>query len=162
MNQRIHWRWPLLIGGIALFIWGYRGTHYIRHDISGTSMSPLFSDGQSVLIKKNSTVQRYDVLAFSVVEEEGLFVKRVIGVPGDAVFLSGNRFVIDLDGTGRFVSTYSVDLSETLAKQWKGLSQIPEGRYFVLGDHLAVSKDSRSFGWVSYLRIEGQVTDRLF
>ena len=147
----------LLIGFFALGLWGYRASHFMSHTISGRSMTPAFVDGQQVLIEKTTTVNRYDVIAFSVAEEEGLFIKRVIGMPGDAVFLVGTRLVIDLDGTGQFVSTYSIDVSEVLARGWKGLSEIPAGRYFVLGDQLSISKDSRAFGWISTLRIEGRV-----
>ena len=157
MRQWYRWGVPVAISLCALSLWGYRATQFIRHNISGSSMTPTLVDGQPVVIKKKATIQRYDVIAFSVLEEPDLFVKRVIGVPGDAVFLVGSRLVIDLDGTGQFVTTYSVDLSASLAQRWKGLSEIPDGRYFVLGDQLTVSKDSRSFGWVSALRIEGRV-----
>lgn len=120
-------------------------------------MEPTLKSGEVVLVSKQVTPKRYSLISFSVDNPKESFVKRVIGVPGDALFINGTRLVFDLDGTGKFLTTYSLDISETQARKWKDLSEIPANCYFVLGDHLDVSKDSRVFGWVKASDIEGTV-----
>lgn len=118
-------------------------------------MEPALNSGETVLVSKQTVPKRYSLISFSLEKEQ--FVKRVIGVPGDAFFIQGTRMVFDLDGTGKFLTTYSLDIAERQANEWKHLSAIPEDCYFVLGDHLEVSKDSRVFGWVTSSDIEGTV-----
>ncbi|MGM0124006.1 signal peptidase I [Enterococcus sp. AZ194] len=130
---------------------------YLIHPVTGSSMTPTLKEDEWVLVSKKEPLQRYAIISFSMAEEPGQFVKRIIGLPGDALFITGTRMVIDLDGTGKFLNTYSVDLSVSWANTWRGRTTIPEGCYFVLGDHLGVSKDSRAFGWVKQATIEGTV-----
>jgi signal peptidase I len=154
------WFWKLLSFCLFLLIVGifFRQTLmqlYRIHPIEGTSMEPALNSGEIVLVSKQTVPQRYSLISFSLEKEQ--FVKRVIGVPGDAFFIQGTRMVFDLDGTGKFLTTYSLDIAERQANEWKNLSAIPEDCYFVLGDHLEVSKDSRVFGWVTSSDIEGTV-----
>ena len=154
------WFWKLLSLCLFLVIVGifFRQIlmrSYLIHPVEGTSMEPALNSGEMVLVSKQTVPHRYSLISFSLEKEQ--FVKRVIGVPGDAFFIQGTRMVFDLDGTGKFLTTYSLDISETLASEWKTLTTIPEECYFVLGDHLDVSKDSRMFGWVKASDIEGTV-----
>ena len=65
---------------MLLVMRGQLQKHYSVHTISGTSMIPTLTEKDQVLVKKNVQVQRYDIIAFSMDKEEGMFVKRVYQV----------------------------------------------------------------------------------
>jgi signal peptidase I len=44
-----------------------------------------------------------------------------------------------------------------MAEEFQELTEIPKGLYFTIGDHVDVSKDSRTFGFVYKKEIEGTV-----
>lgn len=130
---------------------------YSIYPISGTSMSPTLTEKDMVLVKKDHTVLRYDVIAFSIKGEDGKFVKRVIGLPGDRVFVRNDRMTLNVGEHGGFETTYTFQLSPSVSEEFQSLNQIPKGMYFTIGDHIDVSKDSRTFGFVHNKNIEGTV-----
>ncbi|MGO3790105.1 MAG: signal peptidase I [Enterococcus gilvus] len=130
---------------------------YSFHPISGTSMSPALTEKDMVLVKKKEKILRYDVIAFSVESEKGNFVKRVIGMPGDTMFIRNDRMIINIGEYGDFETTYTFQLSPAVSEEFQSLTKIPEGMYFTIGDHVDVSKDSRTFGFVQERKIEGTV-----
>ena len=123
-------------------------TRYTIHPVSGSSMEPTIQDGQYVLIERNQKFQRYATIAFSATEEEGMFIKRIIGVPGDKMTIRGNILILSLETKSKFDSTVQVKLSDQVAEQLKEKNEIPAGYYFTLGDHMDVSNDSRNFGLI--------------
>lgn len=130
---------------------------YSFHPISGTSMSPALTEKDMVLVKRRGSILRYDVIAFSVKGEEGKFVKRVIGMPGDTLFIRNDRMILNIGEEGDFETTYTFQLSPAVSEVFQELTKIPEGFYFTIGDHIDVSKDSRTFGLVNKNEIEGTV-----
>lgn len=121
---------------------------YSFHPISGTSMNPVLTEKDMVLVKKRDPIRRYDIIAFSVKGEKGKFVKRVIGMPGDTMFIRNDRMVLNIGEQGEFETTYTFQLSPAVAEEFQALTEIPKGLYFTTGDHIDVSKDSRTFGFV--------------
>ena len=126
--------------------------------IYGTSMSPTLADGDVVAALRSSTYERGDVIAFYY--NNKILVKRVIGLPGEW---------IDIDADGN-VSVDGVPLDEPyLAERALGQCdielpyQVPEDRYFVLGDHRSTSADSRSsvVGCVAEEQIVGELVFRV-
>ncbi|MGG5370378.1 signal peptidase I [Enterococcus sp. AZ196] len=130
---------------------------YSFHPISGTSMLPALSEKDMVLVKRKDSILRYDVIAFSVKGESGKFVKRVIGLPGDRMFIRNDRMVLSIGSHGDFETTYTFQLAPAVAEEFQELTKIPEGYYFTTGDHIDVSKDSRTFGFVHKKDVEGTV-----
>lgn len=127
--------------------------------IYGTSMSPTLADGDVVAALRSSTYERGDVIAFYY--NNKILVKRVIGLPGEW---------IDIDADGN-VSVDGVPLDEPyLAERALGQCdiklpyQVPEDRYFVLGDHRSTSADSRSsvVGCVAEEQIVGELVFRVW
>lgn len=143
---------------VVLFISGQLvRREYSFHPISGTSMSPTLTEKDMVLVKKRDPIHRYDVIAFSVKGESGKFVKRVIGMPGDTMFIRNDRMVLNIGEHGDFETTYTFQLSPAVAEEFQELTKIPAGLYFTTGDHIDVSKDSRTFGFVQKKQVEGKV-----
>lgn len=143
---------------VVLFISGQLvRREYSFHPISGTSMTPTLTEKDMVLVKKSDPIHRYDVIAFSVKGESGKFVKRVIGMPGDTMFIRNDRMVLNIGKNSDFETTYTFQLSPAVAEEFRELTKIPKGLYFTTGDHIDVSKDSRTFGFVYKEKIEGTV-----
>lgn len=150
-------RWIFFLGLILLLTTGSYWLHttYLVHPIAGTSMQDTLQDGDQVLINKRSTLTRYSVIGFSVSGEEGMFVKRIIGMPGDSLLVQGNRMTLSLESS-TFSTTISFELTNEVAEDLRGLKNIPVDTYFVIGDHVSVSMDSRSFGLVEKKKVEGK------
>lgn len=125
-------------------------------------MAPILNNGDSVIVKKHTRITRYEMIAFSIPKEKGMLVKRVIGMPGDAVIVQRNELILNIGDRAAFNNTYRIHLEEYQAQQLQHIKRIPENQYFVLGDHIDVSKDSREFGFVQRKSIEGIVIDRIW
>lgn len=130
---------------------------YNLYIISGNSMSPTLTEKDVILVNKRAPINRYDVIAFSVRGEDGKFIKRVIGVPGDTMFVQNNRMILSIGDYEDYETTYTFKLSSTVAKSFQDLSKIPKGSYFTIGDNIDISKDSRIFGFVYKEKIEGTI-----
>ncbi len=127
--------------------------------VTGDSMTPTLETGQIVIAQNSQEFEAGEMLAFYY--NNKVLVKRVIGSPGDWV---------NIDANGR-VSVNGIELEETYASD---LSleptdiefpyQVPENRWFVLGDHRSVSIDSRSsvVGCVTKEQLIGKVVFRVF
>lgn len=127
--------------------------------IYGHSMTPGLDEGDIVVSLKGSGFQTGDVVAFYY--NNKVLVKRVIAGPGDWVD-------IDADGTV-FVNEKEIDepyLSErSLGECDIDLPfQVPENRWFLMGDHRSVSVDSRSqaVGSVAEEQIVGKLVFRVW
>lgn len=127
--------------------------------ISGKSMEPALENGELVVIQKTTRIKQGDIISFYY--QSKILVKRVIGTPGD---------YIDIDEEGN-VYVNGTKLKEPYAiKKELGECdidfpyQVPEGKYFVMGDHRSVSIDSRSstIGCVAEDQIIGKVAFRFW
>jgi signal peptidase I len=127
--------------------------------IYGTSMSPTLSEGEIVLALKGSDFETGDLVAFYLGNK--LLVKRCIAGPGDW---------IDIDQDGN-VSVNGELLDEPyVSDKAQGECdiefpyQVPESRYFMLGDHRSTSMDSRSsaIGCVAEEQIVGRLILRIW
>lgn len=87
------------------------------------------------------------------------FVKRVIGLPGDTVELRDGQLYLNGEPTEEpYISEdYKGGYSNTF-----GPYTVPEGRYFVMGDHRNNSNDSRFVGPLTREQIIGHVRQVVF
>lgn len=127
--------------------------------IYGSSMSPTLNEGDVVVSIKKADYQQGDVLAFYY--NNKLLVKRLIALPGSWV---------NIDEAGN-VAVDGVLLEEPyLAEKALGETniefpyQVPDSRYFVIGDHRSTSVDSRNtaVGCVSEEQIVGRIVFRVW
>lgn len=127
--------------------------------IRGTSMEPNIHEGDMIITTHGTNFDQGDVVAFYF--NNRVLLKRVVAFPGDWV---------DIDDYGTVAVNGQVlqeDYVKDLALGDSDISfpyQVPENRYFVLGDNRSVSIDSRSsaIGTITDEQVIGKVVLRVF
>lgn len=127
--------------------------------VSGDSMNPTLQDKDVIILVKSGSLKTGDLCGFYW--QNKLLLKRVIGLPGDIISLDENG-VVTVNGT--VLDEPYVDELALGECDIKFPYQVPENRYFVLGDHRATSIDSRSsvIGCVEKNQIVGKVFIRVW
>ena len=127
--------------------------------IYGSSMTPTLNEGEVVVSVKGSSFEQGDLIAFYYGNK--ILVKRCIATPGQWV---------DIDEDGN-VYIDGKRLNEPYVKEKafgdcdiKLPYQVPEDRYFCMGDHIETSVDSRnsSVGCISEEQIIGRIFFRVW
>ena len=127
--------------------------------VSGDSMNPTLEDKDILMLVKRENMETGDLCAFYW--QNKLLIKRIIGAPGDVITLDENGVVTV---NGETLDEPYVDELALGECDIRFPYQVPENRYFVLGDHRAVSIDSRSsvIGCVEKSQILGRVFLRVW
>ena len=122
--------------------------------IYGNSMTPTLKEGQIIVSLKGSNLEQGDLVAFYVGNK--LLVKRVIAE-------SGEWFDITEEGVV-FVNGKELDEPYLQEKAFGECDielpyQVPESKYFLMGDHRTSSVDSRSsvIGCIDKEQIVGKI-----
>ncbi|MHC5267700.1 signal peptidase I [Enterococcus sp. LJL98] len=134
---------------------------YQIHRISGISMEGMYENNDLVLTKKSKEIDRYSVIAFSNLDKTEMYIKRVIGVPKDRFIINDHRMILNIGSEGSFKMSYSFILSDEVANKMQQVDEISEHMYFVIGDNVDVSKDSRTVGLIHLNQIEGIVKNKI-
>ncbi|HKD94482.1 MAG TPA: signal peptidase I [Gaiellaceae bacterium] len=89
--------------------------------------------------------------------EGGIFVKRLIGLPGETVHEDKHGF-IDVDGKQLSEPYISSAAREADIQHFGVTWHVPQGAYFTMGDNRSNSCDSRTWGGVPAKNVIGPVT----
>ena len=125
--------------------------------VEGQSMAPTLADQDRLIVNKLAyrvgEPRRSDiVMLYYPLNPDKSFVKRVIAEEGDQVrIVDGRVYVNDVPLRDDFVPP------EFRSHDDFGPTVIPEGYYFVMGDHRNNSSDSRHWGMVPKKYIIGKV-----
>jgi len=157
LNPRLRvWTRDIAISVIASFF--IVTVFYQPVRVEGTSMQPELSDQDRLFIDKFffrfEKIGRGDVVVFHYPRDpEKSYIKRVIGLPGDSIFIDHGR--VWINGEPRDEAY--------VPRRYRDTRSMPEmivpvGEYFVMGDHRSISSDSRDFGPVDRDLIYGKAT----
>lgn len=146
---------------VLLFI--LRGFLLIPVQVDGNSMEKTLSEGDMIVMEKFSPIKRFDVIVFKL-PNEGIYIKRVIGLPGETVRYENDQLYINNQPLEEpFLEknlkkdresapyTTNFNLNDLILED-----TLPKDSYFVLGDNRRMSKDSRSFGAIDSKYILGK------
>ncbi|MDY0064572.1 MAG: signal peptidase I [Bacilli bacterium] len=162
--------------------------------VNQTSMNPTFFEGDRLVVVTNpNELNREDIVVFQVdqsiqigistSEDKELWIKRVIGLPGEHIeFFNGNLYINGVQYTESYLLneynqfyfgshiddqgmihhyhclTANFTINTLLTSMGLNGSTIPEGYYLLLGDNRVYSRDSREIGLVHASQIVGKVT----
>ena len=76
--------------------------------VHGSSMDPTLKDGDYLLVSKQAYTfdepERGEIIIFPVEEEDRLYIKRVIGLPGDEITInSGKVYVNNIESSQEYI-----------------------------------------------------------
>ena len=126
---------------LAMFLVQYMGVNY---NVIGHSMEPEFAVGDTLLVNriayKVGKPRRFDVALFhSEKNDSQIYLKRVIGLPGETIQIQNGEVYIDGKILDRGEDAEVINLP--------GIADEPvvlgKDEYFVIGDNSDSSEDSR-------------------
>lgn len=130
-------------------VFGYRLAYGFNVDLFGSHFS-----------KKTKDPERFDIIIFKYPDDESqLFIKRLIGLPGETVEIKDGKVYID----GAEEPLDDSFVPETPRGDF-GPYVVPEDSYFMLGDNRENSRDSRFWDntFVTFDQIVGKAVVRYF
>lgn len=156
-----NWGEPFLVAAILAFL--IRTFLVGPYKIPTGSMRMTFIEGDRIFADKITyrfkKPQRGDIIIFKApMDSKKDFVKRLVGLPGDKIVIRDGKLIIN----GK--TFYSPPFSQhyyynredwDFGKEGQTI-EVPEGKYFALGDNSAQSNDSRNWGFIPAKNVVGK------
>lgn len=159
--------WDFIKSFAAIFIIVFALKHFVIDltAVSGHSMDHTLATGDIMLVDKISKnfgkkYKRGDIVIFnSPTEPWKLYVKRVVGLPGENVEIKDGDVYIDFEKLDEdYLDKGMVTEPTSDIVGWF----VGEDQYFLLGDNRVKSNDSRNFGPVSRDYFMGEALMRVY
>ena len=129
--------WPVAVEGVSMEPAMYSGDRvFISRALC---MAGFYGNGDIVMVKAN-----YD-------SNKKYIVKRILASPGDNVKIDGGRF---------FVNDEEIEMNGISGGNME--VELAENQYFLLGDNIGQSYDSRDFGTLDKKEIVGKIIMRWY
>lgn len=158
-------------------------TNLFVFNVTSDSMMPNFEINKKTIALTSyyrfKQVNRGDVVVLENPQNNTLYLKRIIGLPGEritilgrAVYINGKKLeTLDTQNIETFGNSsikvnaqihnknYSILFSKNDNLDWRfsGTWVIPLNSYFVIGDNRSISKDSRIWGSIDKKHFIGKV-----
>ena len=132
--------------------------------VVGSSMSSTLQNHDVLVLNKFkyrfTDIKRGDIISFEYADTKYL-IKRVIGLPGDAISIRDNTLYINGEV---YVENYLAEglVYDDFELSSLGYDVISDDMYFVLGDNRLDSLDSREIGLISRDEVIGKVSFRIW
>lgn len=107
-------------------------------EIPSVSMVPTLNVNDRLLVRRIynfDKLERQDIIVFDCKEEDSKYIKRLIGLPGDKISIKDGQVYVN----GELLKEDYVKNKDMFTGEY----EVPEGKYFFLGDNRSDSKDSR-------------------
>lgn len=139
---------------LGAFVYGVCSTVFLPIRIQGDSMLPLYKTGDygfmNTLAYRWVNPQRFDIVGIRMAGKNVMYLKRIIGLPGETVAIHDGMVHVDEEV-----------LRESYLEQrghWDLKNQSLSGdEYFVVGDNREVPIHLHTFGKVKRHRIVGRM-----
>lgn len=130
---------------VAAFVMAWLITTFliVNAKVPSGSMETTVMTGDRLIANRLSYVfsepERFDIVVFKFPDDESkLYIKRIIGMPGDTVVIKNNQIYIN--GSDKPLDdSFTREPMNTADAVYK----VPEGHYFMMGDNRNNSSDSR-------------------
>jgi signal peptidase I len=184
MNKLVKENWGILLFTLVLF--ASRSSFADWYVVPTGSMLPTIVEGDRIFVDKmayrlevpftdieimqTGQPKRGDIVVFNSEKAGNRLVKRLIGEPGDRIAMFDNKLIINGEAILYEDSKNTLRKTENLdnvahsvqfipvpeARDNFAEVVVPQGHYLVLGDNRNNSADSRYYGFVPAIEIQGK------
>lgn len=135
--------WVKTIVAALVMAWFITTFLIVNAQVPSGSMENTVMTGDRLIANRLSYVfsepKRFDIVVFKYPDDESkLYIKRIIGMPGDTVTIRDNEIYIN-DSTEPLDDSFTKEPMITP----DAVYEVPEGHYFMMGDNRNNSSDSR-------------------
>lgn len=156
-----NWGEPLLVAAVLAVV--IRTFFFGPYKIPTGSMRTTFLEGDRIFVDKISyrfnTPKRGDIIVFKYpLDKKKDFVKRLAGLPGDRILIEDGKLIIngEVMDNPPFSEHYYYNRDDWDYGKTGMQIDVPQDRFFVLGDNSAQSSDSRNWGFVPKKNLIGR------